>query len=206
MKKRLYRQSKKPGAIGPHARQMRSHASLRWLISAALCCVVFICILGIANAAQSTGPTLTQKMQSLQQMLKEGRAHTRPKLASQNQVPAVQPAPIRHAGIASMGQGPFPNSIFAVYNLWQGTVGKDWVLAYTGVKRNADGTPGRGGVVLYTETMNNLGGFDVKLLGTFLAPSGTTALTASSWHESLLLLHDKANVQLTFNLVTHQFQ
>jgi hypothetical protein len=188
---------------------MRSWSNMRWLLVASGCFVAFICMLGVANAAQNNGsaaPTLAQKMQGAQQMLIDGRAHTHTKPVNQNQAPAVQPTPVRQVGILNIGQGPFPQSTFAVYNFWQGPVGNDWVLAYAGVKMNANGTAGLGGIVLYTETVNDQGGVDLHPLGTFLAPNGTTALTITARQGNLLLLHSKVGQQLAFNLVSHQFQ
>jgi len=189
--------------------QKRSHSSIRWLFITACCSIAFVCTLGIANAASSGSSgtsTLAQKMQVSQQWIKDGRAHPHAKPTDQNQAPAVQPAPARQEGIADMRQGPFPHSTFAVDNSWQGPVGSDWVLAYAGAKANADGTAGVGGIVLYTETVNNLGGFDLHPLGTFLAPNGTSALTITARQGNLLLLRSETGESLTFNPVSHQFQ
>lgn len=193
---------------GPRPQQGRSRSTIRGLLIAAFCFTVFIGVLGIASAAQhNSGPlTLAQKMQAYQQRLKNARAHPRPKPSTQNQAPPVQPAPTRQAGILPLGQGPFPNSSFTVHNFWQGPVGSDWVLAYAGAKTNPDGTPGVGGIVLYTETINNQGGFDLHPLGTLLAPKGTTALVITAQQGNLLLLRSVTGQQLAFNLISHQFQ
>ncbi len=191
----------------PRPQQRRSRSTIRGLLIVALCFSVFIGILGIANAATSGGTaTLAQKMQNFQQLINNGRAHTRPKPSNQNQAPPVQPAPTRQAGIVALGQGPFAQSSFAVHNFWQGPVGSDWVLAYAGVKMNPDGTTGLGGIVLYTETVNNQGGFDLHPLGTFLAPKGTTALVITAQQGNLLLLRSVTGQQWAFNLISHQFQ
>src|SRR5579871_1614359 len=154
MKKRARVDRTKLSTASPRPQYMHSRSNIRWLLVASCCFIAFICTLGIANARNSSsGPlTLTQKLQSVQQMLAGGRAHTYAKPVNQNQAPIVQPTPVRHAGILQMGQGPFPSSTFAVNNFWQGPVGSDWVLAYAGVKKNATGTVGPGGIVLYTET------------------------------------------------------
>jgi hypothetical protein len=209
MKKRPRVYYKEFSTARSRAPQKRSHSSIRWLFITACCSIAFVCMLGIANAASSGSggaSTLAQKMQGPQQLLKDGRAHPHAKPTNQNQAPAVQPAPARQEGIADLGQGPFPHSAFAVDNFWQGPVDSDWVLAYAGAKSNADGTAGVGGIVLYTETVNNLGGFDLHPLGTFLAPNGTSALTITARQGNLLLLHSKVGQQLAFNLVSHQFQ
>lgn len=193
---------------GPRPQQGRSRSTIRGLLIAAFCFTVFIGVLGIASAAQNnSGPlTLAQKMQAYQQRIKNARAHPRPKPSNQNQAPPVQPAPTRQAGILDMGQGPFPQSSFTVHNFWQGPVGSDWVLAYAGAKTNPDGTPGVGGIVLYTETINNQGGFDLHPLGTLLAPKGTTELVITAQQGNLLLLRSVTGQQLAFNLISHQFQ
>ncbi len=209
MKKGKRVQRKSFSTTRPYPQQYRSRSSIRGLLILAFCAAVFICMLGIgiANARNSSGPvTLAQKMQSFNQLIKEGREHTVAKPANQNQAPPVQPAPVRHAGIVDLGQGPFSQSSFAVHNFWQGPVGSDWVLAYSGVKMNPDGTNGLGGIVLYNETINNQGGFDLHPLGTFLAPTGTTALVITAQHGNVLLLRSVTGQHLTFNLTNHQFK
>jgi hypothetical protein len=119
---------------------------------------------------------------------------------------AVQPAPTRQAGIVNMQQGPFLSSVFTVRNFWQGPVGSDWVLAYAGAKPSADSTASQGGIVLYTETVNQAGGFDMHPLGTFLAPAGSPALTITAVQGNLLTVRSEAGRTLSFNLQTHQFQ
>lgn len=150
----------------PRPEQRRSRSSIRGLIIVAFCFTVFISMFSIANAATSGGiVTLAQKMQNFQQMINNGRVHTRAKPINQNQAPPVQPAATRQAGIVDLHQGPFAQSSFVVHNFWQGPVGSDWVLAYAGVTMNPDGTTDLGGIVLYTETINNQGGFDLHPLG-----------------------------------------
>lgn len=207
MKKHVRVHDTKFSTTSPLSQRVRSRSNVRWLLIAACCFVVFICMLGIANAKSSGTPlSLTQKLQSAQQRLAYGRAHTHAKPTNQNQAPLAQPTPDRHAGIVQMGQGPFSSSFFEVDNFWQGSVGSDWVLAYAGTKKNADGTAGPGGIVLYTETINKQEGVDLHPLGTFLAPNGGTALTITAQKGSLLLLRDKAGQQLQFNLVSRKFQ
>jgi hypothetical protein len=93
-----------------------------------------------------------------------------------------------------------------VRNFWQGPVGSDWVLAYAGTKPNADGTAGQGGIVLYTETVNSFGGFDLHPLGTFLAPARCSTLTIIAIQGDLMIVRPAVGRPLTFNLLTHQFQ
>lgn len=187
--------------------QTHARSSIKWLLISVICVAAFCCFIGIASAAQlSGGPgAAASKEQAIQKLLDAGRAHMQPKTGSHNQAPAAQPAPARQAGIVNMHQGPFHSSVFAVRNFWQGPVASDWVLAYAGAKTNADGTQGPGGIVLYTETTNSQGGFDLHPLGTFLAPNGTTALTITATKGNLLLLRNQSGAQLTFDLVTRQF-
>ncbi|GHO87887.1 hypothetical protein [Dictyobacter formicarum] len=189
------------------APQIHSRSKIKWVAICAISVVAFICFIGIASAAQmSGGPGAARiKEQNVQKLIDAGRAHMHQKGGSQNQAPAAQPAPTRQAGIVSMRQGPFPASVFTVRNMWQGPVGSDWVLAYAGAKTNPDSTPGTGGIVLYTETVNAQGAFDLHPLKTFLAPNGTTTLTITATNGNLLLLRSQNGTQLTFNLVTHQF-
>lgn len=190
-------------------RQRDSRHTLRWVLVAAVCLATFLFVLGIASAAQNSGsggysPAKAKLLAQEQQRLAEARAHPRPKPAKPV-LPPPQPAPQRQAGIVDLGQGPFASS-FAVHDLWQGPVGSDWVLAYAGGKMNPDGTPGLGGIALYTETINNQGGFDLHPQGTFLAPNGTTALVITAQQGDLLLLRSVTGQHLTFNLISRQFQ
>ena len=208
MKKRVRAYHKQFSTARPRPQQMRSRSTIRWVLVPAVCIATFIFVLGIASAAQNSGGpplTLAQKEQGIQQLLNAGRAHLRPKPA-EPVIPLSQPAPQRQAGIVDMHQGPFPPSVFTVRNFWQGPVGSSWVLDYAGAKTNLDGTAGQGGCVLYTETTNTLGGFDIHPLGTFLAPAGTTALTITAADGNLLRLRTATGTKLTFNLQTHQFQ
>ena len=194
-------------AVGSRVLHAHSRSSIYWIFIVAICFVVFILTVGLANAAQNGGGplTLSQKEQRVQQLLNAGRKQMRAKPVNQNQMPAVQPTPARQSGISNMRQGPFPRATFTVQNFWQGPIGNDWVLAYSGAKAKADGTPGQGGIVLYTETINKSGGVDLHPLGMFLAPNGTTVLTITAANGNQLQLSSTAGQQLTFNLTTHQF-
>jgi hypothetical protein len=143
--------------------------------------------------------------QFVQQQINAGRAHTRPK-PTDPQAPTAQPAPARQAGISNLPQGPFLSGYFTVRNSWQGPINGEWILAYSGAKPGADGVADAGGIVLYTETINQQGGFDLHPLGMFLAPAGTTTLVITEQQGTVLSLTSETGKQLTFNLVTHQFQ
>ena len=121
-----------------------------------------------------------------------------------NQVPTAQPVPTRQTEIVAMHQGPFLSSIFRVQNFYQGPVGSNWVLVYAGSKTNPNGSSGQGGVVLYTETINQQGGFDLHPQGTFLASDSTT-LTTIAANGNLLTLRSTSGQVLTFDLLTHQY-
>lgn len=187
--------------------RIQRRGNLRWLIASAVCIAAFICLIGVASAA-SGGNSQSQvtKDQSLQQLINAGKAHVAPKAGIHHQVSTVRSAPERQAGITNMRQGPFPASVFTTRNFWQGPVGNDWVLAYAGAQTRSDGTIGPGGLMLYTETANTQGGFDLHLLGTFLAPGGTTALTITAVDGTTLQLSSESGAHLAFDLVTHQFQ
>lgn len=188
--------------LQPHA-----HSNLKWLLITAICVAAFFCVIGVASAAQLSGSpgAAAHKDQAMQKLIDAGRAHMQAKPGGQHLAPAAQPAPARQAGIVNMHQGPFSTHVFTVHNFWQGPVGSDWLLAYAGAKTNADETQGTGGIVLYTETVNSQGGFDLHPAGTFLAPKGTTPLTVTGTNDNLLLLRDQGGAQLTFDLATHQF-
>ena len=207
-------QHKRSGPAQFRVKQMHSHSSRLWMLIAAICFVTFIGMVGVANAAQTSGGSqaLARKEQYNQQLLSASRTHMRAKPSkqqAQEQMSSAESAPstpARQAGITTMRQGPFPLATLSVQNLWQGPVGNDWVLAYAGAKMQSNGTAGQGGIVLYTETINNHGGFDLHPLGTFLAPSGTTALTSTTIKGDLLLLTSTTGQQVTFNLTSHQFK
>ncbi|GCE19569.1 hypothetical protein [Dictyobacter kobayashii] len=157
------------GPGGHREQQRRLAGGIQWVLIAAICATAFICFIGIVSAAQmDSGPgAAANKEQVMQKLIDAGRAHMLSKVGSPNQVPAVQPAPHRQSGIISMRQGPFSSSVFTVRNMWQGLVGSAWTLSYTGAQTNPDGTPGSGGIVLYTETVNAQGGFDLHPQGFF---------------------------------------
>lgn len=207
MKKNRHTYRIKGSAAQARPLQTHGHSNTRWVLIALACVAAFFCFIGIANAAQLSGSpgAAAGKEQAIQKHIDAGRAHMHTKPAHPGGAPAAQAAPVRQAGIVNMRQGPFPTSIFTVQNFWQGPVANDWVLAYAGAKTNADGTRGPGGIVLYTETTNAQGGFDLHPLGTFQAPKGTTAVTITSVNGNQLLLHDQSGAPLTFDLASHQF-
>lgn len=185
----------------------RNTSSLRWIIISAMCLSALICLIGVANAASASSGSATQaaKDQTLQRLLDIGKTHIGAKTGDHQQAAFSQPAPVRQAGIVNMHQGPFLTSTFTVRNVWQGPVGNDWVLAYSGATLTSNGESALGGIVLYTETINAQGGFDMHPLGTFLAPAGTTALTITQVNGTLLQVQSDSGTHLTFDLVAHQF-
>ncbi len=209
MKKRAHAYRPRPSEMRARLPEKRrqSKSSMKWLIITAICVVTFLCVIGIASAAQANnGPALDAKQQGMQQQIDAARAHMRPKTGDQDAAPTAQPAPARQEGISNVREAPFAVSIFTVRNNWQGPVGQNWVLAYAGAKTNQDGTLGQGGVVLYTETANAQGSFDLHPQGIFLAPKGTTVLTITAEQGNLLTLHSASGQTLTFNLLKRQFQ
>jgi|GraSoi2013_100cm_1033763.scaffolds.fasta_scaffold109242_1 hypothetical protein len=179
-------------ATRPHLQPGRSGSSMKWIIITAFCVALTVFLVALANAVQTSGGS-SAAIQKQRQLAHSGSPDLQ-----------VQPAPTRQAGIIDMHQGPFLSSVFTVRNFWQGPVGSDWVLAYAGAKPNADGTAGQGGIVLYTETINQQGGFDLHPLGTFLAPN-STALTTTAANGNLLTLRSTSGQVLTFDLSTHQY-
>ena len=209
MKKRARVHTTKKRSAGiPQASRTQRRGNLHWLIASTVCVAAFICLIGVASAASGAGNSQGQaaKDQGLQQLINAGKAHIAPKAGGHSQAQTVQSAPVRQAGITNMRQGPFPASVFTTRNFWQGPVGDDWVLAYAGAKTNQDGTVGPGGLTLYTETANTRGGFDLHLLGIFLVPNATTALTITAAPGTILQLSSESGAHLVFDLVTHQFQ
>jgi len=169
------------------------------LLIPAFCCLLFLGVTAIyGSATGSASPALAQKQQILQREIDNGRASAPPQSGSDTPVPITQTP--RRAGILHDHQTPFSPSIFTANNAWQGPLGATWMIAYTGAQTHLDGTPGRGGVVLYTD-----GDFALSYLGTFLAPLGTPALTAISAQGHLLLVQTAFGHLLTFDLLTHQF-
>ena len=207
--RRTPRHHSRPDAFQRHAtaismRPKSLRSTLQWLLIPAFCIAVVLCVVAIASAIQSNNPSLADKKQ--QSLIHDDQQLTAasPKPTGTDQVPMTQPVPTRQAGIVAMHQGPFLSSIFRVQNFFQGPVGSDWVLVYAGSKTNPDGSSGQGGVVLYTETINQQGGFDLHPLGTFLAPN-STALTTTAAKGNLLTLRSTSGQVLTFDLSTHQY-
>lgn len=206
MKKRAHVYRPRLHEMNPRLQKKRSQSSMKWMIITAICVVTFLCIIGIASAAQAnSGSSTNPKLQAMQQQIATARAQPRPHTSDQDPAPTAQPAPARHEGISNVRQAPFAPSIFTVHNNWQGPVGNDWILAYAGAKMNQDGTIGQGGVVLYSETPTKQGGFNLHPLGIFLAPTGTTPLTITEEKDNRLTLHSASGQTLTFNLLTRQF-
>jgi len=206
---RTPRRHSQPDAFKRHAtaastRPKSLQSTLQWLLISAFCVAVVLCVVAIASATQSNNLSPADKKQ--QSLLHDNQQLTAasPKPTGTNQMPTAQPVPTRQAGIVAMHQGPFLSSIFRVQNFYQGPVGSDWVLVYAGSKTNPDGSSGQGGVVLYTETINQQGGFDRHPLGTFLAPN-STALTSTAANGNLLTLRSTSGQVLTFDLSTHQY-
>ena len=119
--------------------------------------------------------------------------------------PLPQPAQPRFIEITNLPQAPFSPTIFVVRNSWQGPIGLEWIFAYAGAKANVDGTPGQGGIVLYTQVATASGNFDFSPIGTFLAPGGTRMLTIVTVNGNLMKLHAENGQEFTFNLQTHQY-
>lgn len=206
--KKQARQRDKFGSVGnPRSRQAPARGSLLWIFVAVFCLIAVIMVFGIANASQNNqgNQTLTKEQQQQRQQQAAAQGHIQPKSAPQTPVSQPQTAPTRQAGIIAMQQGPFLSSVFTARNFWQGPVKNDWLLAYAGLKPNPDGNGGTGGIRLYNETVNAQGGFDLQLLGTFLAPTGTTGLKITAVNGLLLQLHSDTGQTLTFDLQTHQF-
>jgi hypothetical protein len=172
-----------------------------WMAIPALCFSLFLLVTVIHGASTSNASNaLAQKQQILQQELNEGRAHAQAQAGPDTPVPTAQTPQPRRAGIINSRQAPFPPSIFTVNNAWQGPVGSQWINAYAGAQTNPDDTPGRGGLVLYTD-----GDFALSYLGTFLAPAGTPALTINKVQGDMLLLQTASGQAFAFNLQSHQY-
>lgn len=207
MKKHIHASSTPSRITRSNLQQQRMRSDIRWVLTISLCVVSFLCLIGIASAAQTGGgPFTTQKEQHLQQVINASRAQAHPHAKTGIQAPAAQPAPTYKAGIINMQQGPFSPSIFTVRNVWQGPIGSSWVLAYAGAKTNVNGSSGQGGIALYTETASTSGSSHLQSLGTFYAPAGTTALTITAEQGNLLQVRTDSGARLTFDLQAHQFQ
>jgi hypothetical protein len=173
-----------------------------WMLLPVLCLCFCLLITAISAApTTSASSSLEQKQQILQRELDVGRAHSQPQTGPDTQVPVAQTPQSRRAGIINERQAPFSPSIFTANNAWQGPVGSAWIIAYAGAQTNSDGTPGRGGLVLYA-----VGDFTLSYLGAFLAPVGTSSLTIFKAQGNSLLLQTASGHTLRFNLQTHQFQ
>lgn len=157
-----------------------------------------------ASAGPSAWPPAKATMLAQEeQQMAQARAHPHPKPSYTPPLP--QTPTVRQAGIIDTHQGPFPAAQFTVRNFWQGLVGKDWELVYAGAKVNSDGSMGPGALVLYNETINHLGGFDLKVIGTYPAPNATTALTITAVNGNIMQLSTDTGNVLIFNLQTDQY-
>ncbi len=140
MKKQKRTHSTESNTVRMPSQLKRPRSRIGWAFVAVFCIFAFICMLGIASAAQNNKPlTLAQKEQRIQKLIDAGRAHLRPKPTPQT--PPPQAAPTLQAGIADMHQGPF-GSLFGVENFWQGPVGSKWELVYAGGKKSPEGKIG----------------------------------------------------------------
>ncbi len=178
------------------------------LIISIACAMALFFVVGGAFAASgpSIPPQKQQLLNQLNQQAAQAGASTKPKNVANLSRPSSQPLVTPQAGITQTHQGPFPAGFFTVQSLWQGPLAKNWVLAYAGAKPSSDGTAQQGGILLYTVSGNASGGSDLHLLGVFLAPGGTTALTIVGVSGDLLQLRADSGGNLTFNLQTHLYQ
>jgi hypothetical protein len=189
----------KPQHIRPH---------FAGLIISVACVIALFFLIGGAFALGGSPLSLQkqQRLQKLEQQIAQARTPTRPKNVANLGVPPAQSLVTPQAGITQTHEGPFPASFFLVRSLWQGPLGKNWVLAYAGAKPNPDGTVQQGGILLYTAPRNAPMGSDLHLVGMFLAPTGATALTIVSVSGNLLHVRADSGAVLTFDLQTHQYQ
>lgn len=118
----------------------------------------------------------------------------------------ASPATTRTPGITQMRQGPFATAIFRVTGMWQGQVGRRWLVVYAGgipARHSEPGLPvqvARAGLRLYSEPVQ-AGGADDRMifLGTVLHYGGTS-LTLLSEDEGYLHLVDDAGSAVTFDM------
>jgi hypothetical protein len=144
-------------------------------------------------------PAKAKLLQREQQVMAEARKHRVPK--QPNYVPPPSsPTPRPQAGIVDMHQGPFSAMDFLVNNCWQGSIGSNWVLVYVGSTVKPDGRIGQGALRLYTSTEN------FHLIGIYVAPNGTSALTITAVNGDLMHLHTNTGSSLIFDLLTDQYQ
>lgn len=155
-----------------------------------------------AGSATSNWPAAKARIDDQQQQaLAAARAHPQPKLLRAVEAAAVTPA-ARQTGILAMRQGPFPPATFLVRNFWQGPIGSEWLLAYSGAEPSTAGAAARGAIRLYSESED----LRLTLLGTFSAPDGTGPLTIVAANGDVLQLRADDGTALTFDLATLQFR
>jgi hypothetical protein len=129
-------------------------------------------------------------LQTQQKKIKPKPTHPTP--------PPPQPAPQRQAGITDMHEGPFPASEFIVRNFWEGPVGSNWELVYSGALMSPTAqNPGPGALRIYTKT--------VDYIGTYVAPNNQSPLTITAVNGTLMQLRTDTGQTLTFNLQTNQY-
>ncbi len=204
MKKRARIHHQELNTLKTRSQQYQSRSTIRWVFVCVLCLFTFICMLGIASAAQNSKPlTLAQKEQGVQRLINIGRAHLRPK-PTNPQPPPPQAAPTLQAGISNLHQSLLGSS-FALANSWQGPVGSTWELVYAGGNKDPQNNVGPGALVLFTVTANLSGGFDIRNIGTYTAPDGARILTIVAVNGDLMQLRTDSGGSLVFNLKTKTF-
>jgi hypothetical protein len=170
-----------------------------------------------AAATTSTAPTLpadyppekataeaneAREMATAQAVAPTKPTTPQPPPASAESTPALQ------AGIDNeTRQGPFSPSEFLVRNLWQGPVGDGWLLVYAGATKNVtlDGSVGLAGLRVYSVTPAEIGSYDVRYIGTFLAPTLSSPLTIVDVSENRMHLRTDDGDVVSFDLRTRIF-
>ena len=175
-------------------------------------CVIWLALplilLTILIVLNSTGGQSTSsqgnKQQAVQQLFANAPTSSAGGHSTASQ-PLPQPTQPRFIGITNLPQAPFPPAIFVARNSWQGPIGSTWIFAYAGAKTNSNGTPGQGGIVLYTQIAGPSGNLDFSPIGTFLAPDKIGALTIVAVKGDLVKLHADEGQIVFFNLLTHLY-
>lgn len=186
-------------------RQVKSRLSVLVISTTGLLASLFL--IGLLSAQATSGPSLLQQKQQILQQQQKDIATARARIGPFTRKPApstLTPEPL-HPGIIQTHQGPFPPSFFLVQSLWQGPIGKDWVLAFAGGKPGSNGTVQQGAMLLYTVIRDQRGFSTITLIGMFPAPNTSTSLHIVSVQGHLLQLQSESGVQSTFDLQTHQY-
>jgi hypothetical protein len=129
--------------------------------------------------------------------------HPAPKVAIR---PVPSHVPPRVSSIQVLHQSPLGAATLGVNDVWQGRVGRIWVVAYAGTYRKSGTGAGSPAIVLYAEPINpNAVNQFFRPLGIFQAPGTERTVTIVRAYGDVLYLRRQGSRWLTFNVATRTY-